>query len=368
MKRKKILITGGHLTPALAFLDALPKEAYEPVFIGRMVEMEGDRSLSQEFRLVTNLGIRFIPLMTGRLTRHFSLRTILALVKIPVGFLQALWIVAREQPSAIVSFGGYLAVPIALAGWLARTPIIVHEQTWVPGLANRFIGTLARRICLTFEGTDSHFPKKKTVVTGLPLRKELFGRPLKPSFIPNSTLPIIYITGGTTGAASMNKLIFALVPKLTVDYIVIHQTGQRSIEAAQTVKSALPDDAKHRYIPLAYIDGSDASWILQHAKLIIGRSGANTVIELGALAKVAVLIPLPWSGEGEQYTNAQFLKEAGSAEIFDQNDGKSSELLSCIEGVLISYERYQSHALAVSNTIARDGATRLVALLAHIAR
>lgn len=363
---KKILITGGHISPALAFLDALPKDQYDPVFVGRMSEFDGDRAISQEFRLINNRGIRFIPLIAGRLTRRFSIRTFLALLKIPIGFFQACSIMLRERPYAIISFGGYVALPVAIAGWFSRVPIITHEQTRVPGLANRLIGSFARIICVSFAQTALYFPKMKTVVTGLPMRSGLFNKTLKPAFMPNSDLPIVYITGGTTGAVSMNNKLFPLIAKLTLNNLVVHQTGMRSEEFAQSIKEGLTEEARHRYIPISYIDESDVFWILQNAKLIIARSGANTVMELGALGKVAVFIPLPWSGGGEQYINALFLKDAGSAEIVDQTIQTSDALLACIEMVLKGYSSYHRHALSVSKTIPRDGAARMVLQLVRL--
>ncbi|TSC54300.1 MAG: UDP-N-acetylglucosamine--N-acetylmuramyl-(pentapeptide) pyrophosphoryl-undecaprenol N-acetylglucosamine transferase [Microgenomates group bacterium LiPW_16] len=201
-KTNKIVITGGHLTPALAAIAELKKEGWEILFIGRKHALEGDPSLSVEYRVIKELGISFVPLTAGRFQRSFTRYTILSLLKVPLGFIQSLYWVARFKPNLILSFGGYLALPVALSGWILGIPILTHEQSVIPGLATKIIARFARRVCVSWPQTTEHFPKEKVVLTGNPIREEVLKKYQVSSIkyqVSNEDLPLIYITGGSLG-------------------------------------------------------------------------------------------------------------------------------------------------------------------------
>jgi UDP-N-acetylglucosamine--N-acetylmuramyl-(pentapeptide) pyrophosphoryl-undecaprenol N-acetylglucosamine transferase len=151
--KKSIFITGGHITPAIAIIDTLTTRSdVQVVFIGRKYAMEQDKQASAEYELIAAKQIRFLPITTGRLQRSFTGQTIPSLLKIPVGFVQSFIYCLRERPKLVVSFGGYIALPVAYAAWILRIPVITHEQTLVAGLANKLIALVARRVCVTFQG------------------------------------------------------------------------------------------------------------------------------------------------------------------------------------------------------------------------
>ncbi len=343
---KKIVICGGHLSPAIAVMERLQSERnIEMVFVGRTYPNEKDAVV---FR-----GVRFLPLTAGRLTRVFTLHSILSFLKIPVGFIQAWIYILREQPKLVVSFGGYIALPVALAAWTLNIPVITHEQTRAAGLTNRIIARLAARVCVAFTDTAGQFPKEKVVVTGLPLRRTLFTPPKTPPYNVNQkTYPILYITGGSLGARSLNTLVFPLIPSLTRTWTVIHQVGSHSVSEAAHLKEP-------RYIAEAYLSAEKLSWVLHHAALVIGRSGANTVVELAALGVVSVLIPLPWAAAGEQRLNAQWLETHGGATVLMQNELTPQKLLSAIQSVWHSHRAYQKRAATFAKTIVRDADARV---------
>jgi UDP-N-acetylglucosamine--N-acetylmuramyl-(pentapeptide) pyrophosphoryl-undecaprenol N-acetylglucosamine transferase len=147
----KILLTGTHFTPAQALIEqlqALPE--IEMVYIGRRSTREGDKTESIESQVLPKMGVRFLPLISGRLSRNFSIWTLISLLKLPFGFIQSFWFVMKESPDVIVSFGGYLAVPVIFWGWWFSIPIVIHEQTLRLGLANRLSLPMASKIALAF--------------------------------------------------------------------------------------------------------------------------------------------------------------------------------------------------------------------------
>jgi UDP-N-acetylglucosamine--N-acetylmuramyl-(pentapeptide) pyrophosphoryl-undecaprenol N-acetylglucosamine transferase len=145
----KILLTGAHFTPAQAVIEKLKKDSsVEIVYVGRKYTRDGDSTLSVEYDVLKKENIKFYSLIAGRIKRYFSLGTIISLFKIPIGFIQAFYIVTKEQPSIVVSFGGYIGVPVVFASWLLSIPIIIHEQTMVAGLANQVSSWFASKVAI----------------------------------------------------------------------------------------------------------------------------------------------------------------------------------------------------------------------------
>ena len=351
----KILFTGGHITPAIAVADELharlPKA--EIIFVGRATSLEGSGIDSEEARIVGERGFRFLPISPGRLTRALTILTVLGIVRIPFGFFRAISIVLSERPDVIVSFGGYVALPIVIAGWMLGIPSLTHEQTMVPGLANRIIGRFAKKICVSFPQTARVFDQNKTVVSGLPIRRSLFA-PAKKARFSIGTKPLIFFTGGSTGAQSLNRVIYSAVANLSKRYSIIHQTGRIDFPKAPKI-----DDN----VAIAYLDERDYAWVLNRAKLVVGRAGANTVGEIAILGKVAIFVPLPWSAGNEQYENARVLQEAGSAVILEQKNLSAETLVDTIEKTFSTIGEFQKNAASLALTIPHDAAQKIVSLV-----
>ena len=348
LRTKRIFITGGHITPAIAVIDELKKTYpdWKIILIGRN---------TLEEHVASEKNIRFLPSSAGRLSSVF---------KVPVGFVQSLWYCSRQKPDIVVSFGGYVALPMAVAASLLGIPVITHEQTRVVGLANRIIGFLARKICVTFEEQIASFPKGKTVLTGLPMRRELFHPPKDSPFPVETKIPIIYITGGSTGAVSLNDIIFPLIKELVSRCTVVHQTGKPSFEKAMWLRDDLKQVQKDRYLVRDYFDGSAVSWILHHASLIVGRSGANTVMEAAVFGKTMLCIPLPWSGGGEQTENARWLVRRGLAQILPQKEADGTKMLAMI-GVLVQKVQKEKNSAPPAD-LPHDGAHRMLVQMSDI--
>lgn len=348
-----IFITGGHATAAIAMIEELRLRlpSWHIVFIGRRYAFEGKGIESEEYRMIRAKGIPFLSLVAGRLTRAVTLFTLWSIIKIPFGFLQSFWFVLMHRPTAVLSFGGYIGFPVVCAARLLGIAAFSHDQTRVPGLGTRLASLLGAKIFLSFP--NAKMPN--ALLTGLPIRKALFRPARRPSWVPSISKPILYITGGSTGSVSLNALVSPLIPILSKEYLVIHQTG------ALFQKNSFRNPS---YISIRYIDMPDYAWILQNAGLIVGRSGANTVGEIGALGKVAIFVPLPWSAGGEQKENALYLAKNGGAVVLDQKTLTSKTLHSQIMNVAQHIETFKKRAKSFSSRIPRDGAARLVDAIA----
>lgn len=358
---KKVLVTGGHLTPALPVMDKLRSRGWQVIYIGRKHALEGDQAFSVEYRTVQEKGYKFLPLTTGRLQRHWSIRAILSLLKIPLGLAQVLIYLLSERPTVILSFGGYIAVPVTLLGWCLGIPTITHEQTLVPGLANRIISHLARKICVSWIETQPLFPADKTVFTGNPLRSEIFQ--VKSALSIKLTKPLLYITGGNLGAHALNLLIEKILPQLTKDFTLVHQCGNaqefHDLERLTATKEKLRKDLRLRYLVTPYIEEEHIGWVLQHAEIVVSRAGANTVFELMALQKPAILIPLPWSGAGEQIAHARYLAEKNAAILIEQQHVNPELLFKTIYELYKKRLQYHQALKTLQEKIVVDAAVRV---------
>lgn len=359
MKQPLICVTGGHLTPALAVIEEIQRihPGWQMVFIGRRKAFEGTAMRSEEERLVRALGIPFHGLTTGRFQRSWSPFTLLSLLKIPFGIASAfLWLV-RYRPSIILSFGGYIALPVVLAGKLLNITTITHEQTTDLGLSNRIIARVAKRVLLARD-------------VGVPLRHALFFSLEKyhSTLLPDTEFPVLYITGGSTGAQSLNALIYPLLPALSKSFQIIHQVGALDLQRARRARDGIAPEDQNRYVPVSYIDVRELSWIYHHASLLVGRSGANTAAEVAALGVPAIFIPLPWAAGDEQKNNALSLVVKGMAVMLDQKTLTGEILAAQINSMMKSIRIYKKNAVEVAKHYPRDAGERVVkAIEEHIA-
>lgn len=356
MKQPIICITGGHLTPAIAVIEEIQQQnlSWELVFIGRSWAFEGGGSPTNEERLVRSLGVAFHALTTGRLERYGSPFTFFALLKVPIGFLQAFVFLIRNRPTMVLSFGGYIALPVVIAATMLNIPVITHEQTDTLGLSNTIIARFARRVILARE-------------SGVPLRHALFDPPQEPSFTVDTKPPILYMTGGSTGAQSLNVLVFPIIAELTKMYTVIHQVGASDLSKARRERESLCEDERHRYIVGGYFDLPDVAWIYSHASLLIGRAGANTVAEAAAIGLPALFIPLPWAAGNEQAKNAKKLESIGTAIVLDQETLTPDKLLFHIRTTMQLIGQMRKRARMAAKKYPRDGAAKVVQVLQGVA-
>lgn len=363
---KKIVITGGHLTPALATIEELKsKGVWKIYYFGRRFSLEGEKIPSEESEIISQLGVKFISINPGRLQRKFTLHTIPSLLRIPFGFFQAFILLARIRPDVILSFGSYVSTPVVIAGWFLKIQVITHEQTVTLGLANKINSYFASKIAVSYKENLSNFPSGKAVFTGNPLRKEIFIA--KSDSLTREIalkkrklgLPIIYITGGNLGAKIINLNVAAILPVLLKKFLIIHQTGKFDYPVIANVAEGLKESEKERYFFRSFISSDEIGWILANSDLVISRSGANITYELGVLGKPVIFIPLPIAGGNEQLKNAQMLRGFGLAEILPQQVLSPESLLKLIEKMVFNLKRYQKSKFA-GKVFHRNGAKNLV--------
>lgn len=350
--------TGGHIIPILAVIRRLndrEPENLELLYIG---SGEG-----VEQTIVENHEIPYTSVMSGKIRRYFSLKTIVDLgIKLPLGVLQALWKVWRFMPDAVISKGGYGAIPVVIAAWLYRIPIIVHESDIIPGIANKWSARFARIIALSFEGAAEKFKNTKAsiLVTGNPIREEMLQGTLEEAqafFGMQDSAPTLLVVGGSQGAQRLNTAIINMLPTLTKTMHVIHVAGENNIaeakEQVELMGSAIVAGRYHLYDFL----NAEMNLAYSAANIILTRAGAGTLNEIASRGIPSIIVPLDNSASDHQRANAYYYAERGAAVVVEENNLQENIIVEQIQTILGDTEKYRAmseSALALAEPHAAD--------------
>lgn len=316
MKTKIVLAgggTGGHLFPLITVMKKIQtdfgqNQELDFLFIGPKGAMEKE--------ILEKEGIKMKGILCGKLRRYFSFHYFLDLIKFPIGFLQALWHLLIYMPDVVFAKGGYASVPVVLAAKVYLIPVVIHESDTVPGLANKFLGSIANRVAINFERAKMYFAPSKVFLSGLPVRKEILsGDPEKARelFHLEKDKPTILILGGSQGSSFINNKILSFLGTLTKKFQIIHQTGKNNFEEVVYLAEKAGYKANENgYYPVAFI-GEEMKDLLALADVVIARSSATHIAEIAACRKPLIVIPGHFSANNHQSINAQELVLAESA-------------------------------------------------------
>lgn len=328
---KRIVLTGGgtagHVTPCIALLPALTEEGYDIRYIGSYNGIE--RKLIEEYN------IPYYGISSGKFRRYLDIKNFTDPFRVVKGYFEARKILKDIKPDIVFSKGGFVTVPVVLAAKSCGIPVIIHESDITPGLANKIAIPAAKKVCVNFPETLNYIPKDKAVLTGTPIRKELFaGNKIKGldfcGFTANK--PVIMIIGGSTGSKTINDVIRGMLPTLLRDYQIIHLCGKGNLDPKlENVKG---------YAQFEYIK-NELSDLYAASTLVISRAGANVICELLALRIPNILIPLGQkASRGDQILNAESFEQQGYSYVLKEEDLSVSSLMEAIETVTENRHKY----------------------------
>lgn len=366
---KKIVICGGHLAPALPVIECLKRtNKYDLYYIGRIKAMEGDKSESLEYMAIDKIGIPFINLICGRLQRSITRYTLLSLIKFPVSIIQSLIILQKLKPDLTVSFGSYVALPVCLASWILKIPVILHEQTHIMGLTNRIISRIAVKVCISYAGTAQIPDNIHFEVTGNPNLFEISSDGDKSLVnFGNKKLPLIYITGGSLGSHNINITVEKSINTLISKYRILHQTGKSynaiDFNNLAKLRETINSPLRNNYQIVPYIDPSSTKYIYEKAALLIARAGANTVSEIQYFAVPSILIPLPHAAGNEQLVNANILAQFGGAIVLEEINMTYQSLILSINEIFLNWRIYKKKALQAKSSIQMNATSRITEII-----
>lgn len=333
--------TAGHVSPNLALMPDLVADGWEIVYIGSRQGIEQ--------QLVAKAKIPYYGIASGKLRRYFSWQNFIDPFNVIKGFFEAYGAIAKIKPQVVFSKGGFVTVPVIVASWLQRVPVIIHESDFSSGLANRLSIPFARYICVTFPETVKHLAKYAAKVkhTGLPIRRDLLtgDRDRGRKFCGfTDSLPILFVVGGSTGSAKINQAVRSLLPQLTQSYQIVHACGKGNLD---------PNLKDHpNYRQFEYL-GTELADVLAMADLVLSRSGANAVFELLTLRKPHLLIPLSkLSSRGDQILNAKSFQSRGYSAVLWEEDLTSDRLLAAI----FDLDRHRDQYIQAMQTSQETGA------------
>jgi UDP-N-acetylglucosamine--N-acetylmuramyl-(pentapeptide) pyrophosphoryl-undecaprenol N-acetylglucosamine transferase len=359
--------TGGHTSPGLAVAAALRERGWRCAWIGSRDGIEARRAPAY--------GIPYIPIATGKLRRYWAWRNVTDLaLNVPAGIFQAHAALRRTRPRVVFATGGFVALPVALAAAVQRRPLVIHEQTAVPGLANRIAARLAQRVAITFPDSARCFRADKVVLTGNPLRPELRNGDRQDAlarFGLDPALPLVYVTGGALGARTINRAVGQILAPLLAHAQVIHQCGDNAATDDRRWlnerRAELAPALAARYTVVPFV-GPELAGIYAATSLMVARAGAGTVNEACQLGVPALYIPLPGTSGDEQTANARLVGRAGGCSILPQATLTPALLLERIQSLLADARRLKDMAEHARTVAIPDAERRIVDLLDELIR
>jgi len=311
--------TGGHLFPALALAEAFRDRDRdnEILFVGSRKGLEAS--------IVTREGYRLSTIEVASLKGRPFWSRLLGTMAIPRSLWQSWRLVRSFRPDIVLGVGGYASGPVVLTAWAMGLKTAIHEQNAFPGLSNRILGKFVDQAFISFETSARHFSRRKTLLTGNPVRRKIRWKTVAQKETPESKF-VLLIFGGSQGAHRLNRAMEeALIHlrEMKGRLRIIHQTGDK--DYAEVREAYKGKDFEAEVYPFIYeMDKSYAE-----ADLVLCRAGATTLFELMAMGKPAILVPYPYAANDHQRLNALTLANAGAAVMVD--DGAlTGEYLSAI--------------------------------------
>jgi UDP-N-acetylglucosamine--N-acetylmuramyl-(pentapeptide) pyrophosphoryl-undecaprenol N-acetylglucosamine transferase len=349
--------TAGHVIPNLALLPLLEREGWRAEYIGSETGIEK--------RLVEAKGLPFHGIPSGKLRRYFDWKNFTDPFRVLGGVFKAWSLLGRIRPKAVFSKGGFVAVPVALGARLRGIPVIVHESDLTPGLANRLAIPFAKAVCCSFPETLPHLPAAKAVLTGAPIRAELFqgNRAKGEAFLglpaaadEKAWKPLLLIVGGSLGSRNLNKAVRAALPELLKRYRIAHLCGKDGLDKSL--------EGAPGYRQLEYV-GDEMPDVLAAADLVLSRAGSNAIFEFLALKKPNLLVPLPLTASrGDQILNAKAFAAEGYSRVLAEEDITEGRLAQELE--ILGF-RADMHREAMAASPFRDGAQKVMDVIRRYA-
>lgn len=332
----RVLLTGGgtagHINPAIAIANYIKEQERESefLFVGTQ------RGLEKTLVPKCGYNIKFIDVMGLR--RSLSAENIKVFINYIKSMRAAKRIIKEFKPDIVIGTGGYVCAPVVKAAASLKVPTLIHEQNVFPGLAIKMLSKKADVTAISFEETRSMMSAKRMVLTGNPLRPNLFAVhdiDLVRAQYGFDEKPLVLMFGGSLGAEKMNEALVQMLEQgLTGEFNLIASTGEKHFdEVIKKLSAAGVNPEKQRNVKVVpYIYNMEE--IFFAADVVVGRAGAITVSEITALGKAAVLIPSPYVAHNHQEYNARYLEKNGAAKVVLENEASGEKVANEILSIL----------------------------------
>lgn len=348
---KRIILTGGgtagHVTPNIALIPKLRELGFDIQYIGSYQGIEKE--------LIEPFDIPYHGISSGKLRRYFSLQNFTDPFRVLKGLGEAKKLIKELQPDIIFSKGGFVSVPVVIAGKQNKVPVIIHESDMTPGLANKLAIPSATKVCCNFPETLEHLPKEKAILTGSPIRQELLsGNKIAAMDLCGFTAdkPVILVIGGSLGSVAVNNAVREALPELLKSFQVVHLCGKGKLDESLVGTKG--------YIQFEYIK-NELRDIFALSDVVISRAGANAICELLALRKPNLLIPLSVNASrGDQILNARSFERQGFSIVLEEEEVTKASLLEAVNKLYANRSTYME---AMRNSGQHDSINTIVNLI-----
>lgn len=353
---KSIVFTGGgsagHVTPNLALIAKLKELGWRIDYIGSADGIEKS--------IIENAGLPFHAVSSGKLRRYFDLKNFKDPFRVMKGVVDAYLLIRKLKPNAVFSKGGFVSVPVVVAGWMNRVPVLIHESDMTPGLANKLSLPFASRVCVTFPETARHISGGKAECTGLPIRDEMLrGSALKGRSLCefHKQKPVLFVMGGSLGSRVLNEAVRGGLPRLLETFQVVHLCGKGHLD---------PDLSRVRgYRQFEFVTG-ELPDLLAMADVVVSRSGSTSIFEFLSLRKPMLLVPLSKNvSRGDQILNAESFRARGFCEVLEEERVTPDTLAEEVSRLFDNREQYVKRMESHSN---QDSIARIIGLIERVAR
>lgn len=371
MSEKRIVLvgggTGGHFYPTIAVAESLRAKSSD----GDTLQLYyfGPEPYNQE--ALTENNITFIKIPAGKRRKYFSVFNFIDTFKVGIGTFFAIWQLYKIYPDAVFSKGGYTSVPVVIAAWILRIPIMIHESDTKAGTANKLAAKFARYIAIAFDEVAGAFPEAKTALVGMPIRKALKQKvdtPKEQLGVPTDR-PMIFVTGGSLGSQRINRLLLETLDELLPHYSILHQTGAANEKTVRQTSSELITDTAllANYFVTGTLPAEKIQLAQSAADIVISRAGTGTIFEIAQKGVPAILIPIPEDVSHDQRTNAYAYARTGAASVMEEGNLTDGLLSAEINRIMGDPQVYKDMASAASTFTARDAGATIANTLIGIA-
>lgn len=356
--------TGGHVYPAIAVAEALSarRPDIKLTFVGSVGGFE--RPLLDEAHLKFD---HYAQVYAGPLHGVGVLRAVISVVKLIIGTLQALLLLLRERPQALLLTGGWVGWPVALAGWMLRVPSLIFLPDIEPGLAIKALRPFVTKVAATTEASAPFFRAGQTVATGYPLRASMTEATHDAGvthFKLDPAKKTLLVTGGSRGARSINNAVIEIVPQLLADGVqIIHITGTLDWEQISAKRAEICGNCDD-YHAVPYLH-EDMALALASADVVVCRSGASVLGEQPLFGLPSILVPYPYAWR-YQKVNADYLVEHGAALLLRDED-MPTQLLPTLRGLFADAARLAAMRDCAAALAKPDGAWNVARELLSLA-
>ena len=343
--------TGGHLFPGVALAEEVRARGGEVLFVGT------ERGI--EARVLPEQGWPLAKIDATGIKGRGLKGLLLGLLRLPRAWWQSLRIVREFRPDVVVGVGGYASGPVVATAAMLMRPTAILEQNSIPGITNRLLSRVVRRVFCTFPDRGNFFPRRKVVLTGNPIRRPILAAlqaagegmathdPRRP--------PRLFVFGGSQGARAINDQIVAALPQLLTQVPTLeiwHQTGRGEAERIREGYAALGlHEPRVRVAEFLTDMATPYAW----CDLVLCRAGATSLAELAAAGRPAVLVPFPHATDNHQEHNAHALVEAQAAVLLREREWTPASLAAALTDLLADRARLATMRTAML-AAARPGA------------